>query len=103
MRTTPTLQDWCESSARSLKSGTVVGDLGGRNINIPPPTGFFRFGGKSNRVDAQLKSSLTSTNKLLAAFASESDLALAIVYLYSCAAFDNKSDCQNKSSNFNAV
>jgi hypothetical protein len=92
MRTTPTLQDWCESSARSLKPSTVVADVGGTNINIPSPTGFFRFDGKSHRVDAQLKSCLASTNKLLAAFASEADLALAIIYLYSCAAFDNKSD-----------
>jgi hypothetical protein len=68
-----------QTTARSVKPGTVVADdVGGTKINIPPPTGFFRFDGKSNRVDAQLKSGLASTNRLLAAFASDSDLALAM-------------------------
>ena len=68
-----------QTTRRSAKPGTVVADdVGGTKINIPPPTGFFRFDGKSNRVDAQLKSGLASTNRLLAAFASDSDLALAM-------------------------
>lgn len=68
-----------QTTARSVKPGTVVADdVGGTKVNIPPPAGFFRFDGKSNRVDAQLKSGLASTNRLLAAFASDADLALAM-------------------------
>ncbi len=67
-----------QTTARPVKAGGIVADVGGTKINIPPPTGFFRFDGNSNRVDAQLKSGLASTNKLLAAFASDSDLAMAM-------------------------
>jgi tetratricopeptide (TPR) repeat protein len=67
------------SSSPPVKPGTVVAEVGGAKINIPPPRGLFRFDGRSAHVDSVLKTGLAPTNKLLAAFASESDLASTLM------------------------
>jgi hypothetical protein len=67
------------TSPSPVKPGTIVAEVGGAKINIPPPEGFFRFDGRSAHVDSVLKTGLAPTNKLLAAFASESDLASTLM------------------------
>jgi hypothetical protein len=67
-----------QDSTQLVKAGTIVSDVGGTKINIPPPEGFFRLDGTSDRVDTKLRTGLASTNKLLAAFASDADLATAM-------------------------
>ncbi len=67
-----------QSTAKPNRSGMVTADLGEAEINIPSPPGFFRIDGKSERVDAQLKVGLASTNRLLGAFGSDADLAVTM-------------------------
>jgi hypothetical protein len=67
------------SNPPPVKPGTGVAEVGGAKISIPPPQGFFRFDGRSARVDSHMKTGLAPTNKLLAAFASETDLASTLM------------------------
>src|SRR5215469_1027530 len=103
MRTTPTLRDWRENSGRSLEPGTVVAGCRRNEHQYSSPNRLLWFDGKSHCVDAQLKNGLASTNKLLAAFASEADLALAIIYSTRVPPSITRVTGQNQSGNFNAV
>ena len=47
-------------------------------IALPTPEGFFRYDGKSAKVDQLQQSSLAASNRLLASFGSEDDLALTL-------------------------
>lgn len=49
--------------------------VGGNSIALPPPEGFFRYDGKSARVDAVEQNLLPKTNRLLAVFGLEEVLA----------------------------
>ena len=61
--------------ARILWAGTDAISVGGTTISLPPPEGFFRYDGKSAKVDSFEQRLVPPTNRLLAAFGSEETLA----------------------------
>ena len=52
-------------------AGTDAISVGGATISLPAPDGFFRYDGKSAKVDSFEQQFVSATNRLLAIFGSE--------------------------------
>ena len=63
------------ASVNLTRAETHVLDVGGTPIRLPEPIGFFRCDGKTNEFDQLQRSFIPASNRLLAAFGSEDDLA----------------------------
>jgi hypothetical protein len=57
-------------------------NVGDTSIALPAPEGFFRYDGRSKKVDQMQQGSLTAGNRLLASFGSEDDLAQTLADTY---------------------
>lgn len=62
-------------AARMAVADNTTVSVGGTSITLPAPAGFFRYDGKSAKVDSYEQKLLPATNRLLADFGSEEDVA----------------------------
>jgi hypothetical protein len=62
-------------TARIANAEDATISVGGTSIALPAPEGFFRYDGKSAKIDALEQRLLAASNRLLAAFGSEETLA----------------------------
>ena len=62
------------SRAATPSPGTDAISVGGATISLPAPDGFFRYDGKSAKVDSFEQQFVSATNRLLAIFGSEETL-----------------------------
>jgi hypothetical protein len=62
-------------AALTVHADSTTVSVGGSSISLPAPEGFFRYDGKSAKVDAFEQQFTPATNRLLASFGSEEAVA----------------------------